>query len=110
MKRFQRHIQQALLDNEWEIYESDKPDIWWNQGVWQLQSKANPSCSCLISFITDPHDIQAALVVCVRASRAPLRDWHDTSTEIASLDIQKGRFDEKLDVFVKALEKFKRQT
>ncbi|MEM7165851.1 MAG: hypothetical protein AAF581_10325 [Planctomycetota bacterium] len=98
---YRDQIRRTLAALRWQIVEVHDDGDWWLDEAWILQSTgAAFGASLHVTFVVDPQwqgSRKAGQGVwCVRASTGPLKDWNDTSTEVASICMAKRRFEDKL--------------
>jgi hypothetical protein len=107
MKRYKQQLCTALIGQGWELVSQLPPTSSWADEHWRLQSRREQwGCTIILSFILSPMDEgnQKPLPVwSIRATAEIPDSWMDDPTDIASLDLRKGRFDEKLPIFLAQL-------
>jgi len=108
---YKYQIEQALLREDWEIKTIYSTSAWWVDEYWQVQDVHNPEVSFYLCFIVDPmfegkrekdqgiHE--------VKASTSFPENWNDDRTQIASISMTKRKFEEKLNLFLEDLKRFK---
>ena len=100
MKSYKQQLEKKLSKNNWEIVQIRTHDEWWIEEIWKIKPvRQSAELELFIVFKVDPLDDQNCLITSVDAfSKMPL-DRLDKEFLVRSLNMQKGRFDEKMEIF-----------
>ena len=108
---YKYQLEQALIKMQWEITETSSSGQWWDDEHWNVRLKFDPHCCFYLCFKVDPlfegERTTGQGIIEVLATMLFPENATDTKGIIASLDMRKGKFDEKLEVFMSELEGFK---
>jgi hypothetical protein len=113
MTGYKYKILTELQKYGWELSEvTDKDLDWWVDEHWRIKSvRENWGLEIYITFLVDPHwsgnRKKGQGIWKVMASSSLPSSWSHESSEIASLSMSKGRFDPKLEHFVKEVNNYR---
>lgn len=109
-KQFKYRIEQELIKQNWEIVQINSTEEWWDDEHWTICSKQNPTVCFYLCFIVDPmfenDGKQKSRIYEIKAVTEFPENWNDDRHAIASIQMQKINFDQKLGKFI---ENIKRQ-
>lgn len=106
MKYYKQLFLQELRDDGWELRERNDDCEWWLEEVWKIRSiKQHWGYEVFILFLVDPQydgaDKQRA--VWAVAARTELPTQRPSEGNIATADLQRGKFREQLRALVDAI-------
>ena len=105
MHRYKAQLCGCLQQNGWEVMEISAGVDWWADEHWKVRSVRNRwGYKLTISFLVNPH-CEGRVIWAIAATEAmpSARPIGRDGETIAWLDMMKGRFDEKLSIFVATL-------
>lgn len=110
-RQFKYQIEQELHKQNWEIVQINSTEEWWDDEHWKICSKHHPTICFYLCFIVDPlfeNDGKQKPRICeIKAVTEFPKNWNDDTHTIASLQMQKGNFEQKLGEF---MDNIKRQS
>jgi hypothetical protein len=101
-----------LQNHGWELSEVIDKDLdWWVDKHWCIKSvRENWGLEIYITFLVDPHwsgnRKKGQGIWKLMASSSLPMSWNHESSEIASLSMSKGKFDFKLERFVREVNNY----
>lgn len=108
---YKYQIEQALLDNNWELIECGASDEWWDDETWKVRHHYNFETCFYLSFIVDPQfegqRKKGQGIYEIKASTEVPKNWNDDTHSIAAISMTKRKFDVKLSEFIADLEWFR---
>ncbi|TQV79310.1 hypothetical protein [Denitrobaculum tricleocarpae] len=108
-KSFRDQIRGALSQSGWEVVQIDGEPDWWADEHWTISSTTRAyGYTLVVSFLVDPqHDgpRKSSAIWEIPVGKTRPRDWLDHDTRIAVLEMQKGHFAEKLDSFIREIDR-----
>lgn len=113
MKRigFKYQIEQELKKQDWEIIQINSTENWWDDEHWKIQQKHNPDKYFYLCFIVDPmfegNRKKGQAIYEIKATTKFPENWNIDTYTIASIQMSKGKFDQKLNEFTNKLSQFK---
>lgn len=109
---YKEQIKQELQQNKWENVEIGSNTDWWVDEHWKVCLKYNPTVCFYLCFLVDPHieghRKKGQGIVQIKASKELPKNRNDETSIISILDLSKGIYDEKLTIFLKEIEIFKK--
>ncbi len=111
MKHYKELLLKKLSDSGWELNEQDDDTDWWLEESWKIKSiQQNWGEEIYILFLVDPQyegvkksqAVWAVMAVKELPVNRPLSD-----VGIIEMDLQKGKFDKKLDEFIKGINTYR---
>lgn len=106
MKYYKQLLLQKLRDDGWELLERNDDCEWWLEEAWKIRSiKEHWGYEVFILFLVDPQydgpsKHRAVWAVAARTEQPTERPLDDG---VAAMDLQRGKFDEKLQALVDAI-------
>jgi hypothetical protein len=117
MQEYKAQLRDCLEQSGWQVEEEIAGVDWWADEHWKVRSVWNLwGYELVITFLVDPHwegtskkraAIWAVSATAALPSERPIGRDGET---IAWLDMMRGRFDEKLQVFVAAINSHRDQS
>lgn len=110
---FKNQLRKALFEKGWSIVSLDDASAWWNDGCWIIRAERQAfGKELVVTFLVDPifeGPDEKKPVWSVLASTERPQDRLDTQTRVADMYMQKGRYAEKLEVFVNKLDELRNE-
>jgi hypothetical protein len=106
MKHYKQLLLQELRDDGWELLERNDDGEWWLEEAWKIRSiKQHWGYEVLILFLVDPQydGSEKHRAVWAIEVRTELPTTRPLDKGIAAMDLQRGRFNEKLRALVDAV-------
>jgi len=101
---YKYHIEQALINNHWEIIEIGSRDMWREYEYWKIKTIYLPDLIVYLSFNVIPEPYYTIIVNDIIAST----DYDNIiETSITALHMQGRKFNVKLDEFITDLNTFR---
>jgi hypothetical protein len=108
---FKYQIEQELKKQDWEIVQINSTESWWDDEHWKIQQKNSPDKSFYLCFIADPmfegNGKKGQRIYEIKFTAKFPENWNDSTHTIASIQMSKGKFDQKLIEFINKLSQFK---
>jgi hypothetical protein len=102
-------IEEKLNEQNWEIVQISTSEEWWDDEHWKICSKHNPSDCFYLCFIVDPlyenDGKQKPIISEIKALTVFPENRNDNLHSIASIQLKKGNFNQKLTVFMDAIKR-----
>ncbi len=109
MKGFRKQLLLSIQAENWELSEIIAGKQWWEIEHWSVISSRKPA-QIWLGFISHDGEQFQASVDEVRATTQKLNSRIGNELIIASLEMKKGNFNEKLESFVHELNSFRNST
>lgn len=114
MSNYKQQIEEKLIENNWEIIEIDSSEEWWVDEHWKIKSiKHVARIQIVIVFKVDPlfegNRKKGQGIGEIDALTIFPKDWIDRTNSIALLSMTKGKFNIKLEEFLKDLNDYRNQ-
>lgn len=111
MKHYKELLLKKLSVSGWELMEQDDNTDWWLDEAWRVKSTAQHwGEEIYILFLVDPQyegtKKDTAVWAVMAAKEVPI-ERPTGSQGIIQMDLQKGKFDEKLQRFVQGINDFR---
>ncbi|MEM8891999.1 MAG: hypothetical protein AAGD28_28730 [Bacteroidota bacterium] len=107
MKKYKKTLHEGFKKRNFELVQinRDSEDLpWWVEEKWIIRNEANKRL--IVNFLTDRmRENGNKRVEAIALSTSEMKSYQDTDQVLLSLDMRKGNFDEKLEVFWKKFEK-----
>lgn len=112
MQAYKTQLGKLLVDHGWEVVEVIDSDEWWADEFWKVQSRRQAwGLEVVLTFLVDPMWDDARKkgqeVWAVSVTTDIPADRLSAEAGIGLLCTLKGRFDQKLEAFIGALDAFR---
>jgi hypothetical protein len=107
MKLYKELLLRALIGSGWELVERGEGDEWWLEEWWKIRSvKQHWGYELFIVFLTDPlyTGVEKHRNVWAIAAFTGLPSLRPLEEGIATINLQKGRFDANLGSLIGAID------
>jgi hypothetical protein len=106
MKHYKELLLAKLINSDWKLLERDEDTQWWLEETWRIRSiKQRWGFELLVLFLVDPmHEGRGkSRPVWAVSAFEKMPEQRPVGEGIATLQLQKGRFDAKIATFVAAI-------
>jgi len=107
MKHYKELLLKKLADSGWKLTEQDNDTDWWLEEAWKIKSiQQKWGEEIYILFLVDPQyegTKKSQAVWAVMAVKEVPEDRPLSDEGIFEMDLQKGKFDQKLEEFVQGI-------
>ncbi len=104
MKHYKSLLLKKLVDSGWELKTQDSDTEWWLEELWEVESiKQQYGYRVYVSFLVDLQyegTRKSQAVWAIGAATEIPESYSSEEQNICTMDLQKGKFDEKLSSFV----------
>jgi hypothetical protein len=111
MKHYKELLLKKLSNTGWELVEQDDDFDWWLEEAWKIKSiHQSYGLELYILFLVDPQYEgfkKSQAVWAVMAVKEIPNNRPIDNEEIIEMDLQKGKFDQKLENFVSGINKYR---
>jgi hypothetical protein len=111
MKHYKELLLKKLIDSGWELIEQDDDTDWWLEESWKIRSvQQNWGEKIYILFLVDPQfegTKKSQAIWAVMAVKEIPDDRPIGDKGIIEMDLQKGKFDQKLEEFVQGINEYR---
>lgn len=103
-----QQIHTRLRNAGWSLESIETESEWYSTEHWRFSSKRQAyGEQAYISFMVDPQCESHKTIWCVRAGSNVPTYFHQSDGEIALLCMSRGKFGEKLDAFISAINEYR---
>ncbi|MCO7223283.1 hypothetical protein [Pleionea sp. CnH1-48] len=108
MKAYKEQLLTRLHQSGWKLVGQEEGADWSVDEYWKIRSiKQNWGLEAFVYFLVDPMDERENKIWDIRATYQEIDGWLDRDSTFATLDMVKGRFDEKSRQFVTEVNRYR---